>query len=85
MFEIKAFNDNHTWELVNQSKGKKALRCKWIFTIKVYPDSFMVRLKAKLVVKGSAQTYGLDYSAMKHGYKHLYGYDTLWTQGPDNF
>lgn len=38
----------------------------------------MVRLKAKLVVKGSAQTYGLDYSAMKHGYKHLYGYDTLW-------
>jgi len=33
----------------------------WVFTIKVNPDGSVARLKAILVAKGYAQTYGVDY------------------------
>ena len=42
--------------------GKKAIGCRWVFTVKVNPDGSIARLKAQLVVKGYAQTYGVDYS-----------------------
>ena len=42
--------------------GKKAIGCKWVFTMKVNRDGFVARLKARLVAKGYAQTYGIDYS-----------------------
>ncbi|KAJ9544458.1 hypothetical protein OSB04_024165 [Centaurea solstitialis] len=42
--------------------GKKAIGCKWVFTVKVNPDGSVARLKARLVAKGYAQTYGVDYS-----------------------
>lgn len=60
--EIHALDENHTWDLVDLPKGKKAVGCKWIFVIKVNPDGSIARLKARLVAKGDAQTYGVDYS-----------------------
>ena len=42
--------------------GKKAIGCRWVFTVKVNPDGSIARLKARLVAKGYAQTYGVDYS-----------------------
>ena len=47
--------------MVRLHAGKKAIDCRWVFTVKVNPDGFIARLKARLVAKGYAQTYGVDY------------------------
>ncbi|KAK3038414.1 hypothetical protein RJ639_030580 [Escallonia herrerae] len=60
--EIQALDDNHTWDLVNLPEGKKALRCKWVYTVKFDVDGSVARLKDILVAKEFAQTYGVDYS-----------------------
>ncbi|RVW27977.1 Retrovirus-related Pol polyprotein from transposon TNT 1-94 [Vitis vinifera] len=60
--EICALEDNHTWKLVDLPQGKKVVGCKWVFAVKVNPDGFVARLKARLVARGYAQTYGVGYS-----------------------
>ena len=40
---------------------KKAVGCKWVFTIKQTPEGKVDRYKARLVAKGYNQTYGIDY------------------------
>ena len=41
--------------------GKKVIDCCWVFIVKVNPDGSIARLKALLVAKGYAWTYGVDY------------------------
>ena len=60
--EMDALTDNGTWDLVRLPAGKKAIGCRWVFTVKVNLDGFIVQLKACLVAKGYAQTYGMNYS-----------------------
>ncbi|KAJ9673153.1 hypothetical protein PVL29_026432 [Vitis rotundifolia] len=60
--EIRALEDNHTWKLVDLPQGKKVVSCKWVFAVKVNTDGSVARLKARLVARGYAQTYGVDYS-----------------------
>ena len=60
--EMDAFTSNGTSDLVRLPAGKKVIGCRWVFTVKVNPDGSITRLKAHLVVKGYAQTYGVDYS-----------------------
>ena len=60
--EINALDHNDTWDLVELPASKKAIGCKWVFTVKVNPDGSVARLKARLVAKGYAQTYGVNYS-----------------------
>lgn len=38
-----------------------AVGCKWVFSIKQKSDSFVDRLKTRLVAKGFAQTFEVDY------------------------
>ena len=59
---MQALDDNGTWDLVPLPTGKKAIGCRWVFAIKFNPDGSIARLKACLVAKGYAQTYGIDYS-----------------------
>ena len=56
--EMDALNKNGTWDLVQLTLGKKAIECRWVFVVKVNPDGSIVRLKARLVAKDYAQTYG---------------------------
>ncbi|XP_071686825.1 uncharacterized protein [Rutidosis leptorrhynchoides] len=60
--EMKALNDNDTWEKCVIPQGKKPVGCRWVFTIKYKPDGTIERYKARLVAKGYTQTYGIDYS-----------------------
>ena len=60
--EMDALNGNSTWNLVHLPTEKKVIECRWVFAVKVNSDGSVARLKAQLVAKGYAQTYGVDYS-----------------------
>jgi hypothetical protein len=50
-----------TRELIKLPSEKKAVGCKWVFTLKHKADGSMEIYKARLVAKGFTQTYGIDY------------------------
>ncbi len=58
--EMAALDANATWELVALLKDKKAIGCK-LYKVKHNVDGSMSRYKTRLVAKGYAQTYGIDY------------------------
>ena len=58
---MQALDDNGTWNLVQLHVGKKAIGCRPVFTIKVNPNGSIAQLKARLVTKRYAQTYGVGY------------------------
>jgi hypothetical protein len=59
--ELEALRKNQTWELTSLPEGKKAVGCKWVFTVKQSPEGKIDRYKARLVARGYSQTYGIDY------------------------
>ncbi|MBT0984585.1 hypothetical protein KJ032_26485, partial [Salmonella enterica subsp. enterica serovar Typhimurium] len=59
--EMEALEKNSTWDLVPLPNGKKAVGCRWVFTIKHKADGSIDRYKPRLVAKGYTQTYGVDY------------------------
>jgi hypothetical protein len=59
--EMTTLDVNATWELVALPKDKKAIGCKWVYTVKHNADGFVSRYKARLITKGYVQTYGIDY------------------------
>jgi hypothetical protein len=61
MLEELRAEKNKTWDLVKLPPGKKAVSCKWVFTVKKNPEGKVERSKAKLVARGYSQTYGIDY------------------------
>jgi hypothetical protein len=50
-----------TWEYVELPPGKKAIGCKWVFTIKYTPIRLIDHYKARLIAQGFTQTPGDDY------------------------
>ena len=58
---MQALDDNDTWDLVLLPTGKKAIGCRWVFAVKFNLDGSVARLKVRLVAKGYAQTYEVDY------------------------
>lgn len=59
--EIEALELNQIWELVPLPPNKHVIDCKWLFKVKYNPDGSVKRYKARLVVKGFTQEFGLDY------------------------
>ena len=60
--QMDVMTDNGTWGSVRLPAGKKAIGCRWVFIVMVNPDESIARLKARIVAKGYAQTYEVDYS-----------------------
>ena len=58
---MAALDVNQTWELVPLPEGKKAIGCKWVYKVNHKADGTIERYKSRLVAKGYAQTYGIDY------------------------
>ena len=59
--EMAALDVNQTWDLAPLPEGKKAIGCKWVYKIKHNVDGLVSRYKARLIVKGYAQTYGIEF------------------------
>ena len=53
---------NDTWDLVPLPKGRKLVRCKWVYKTNYASGGSVERLKASLVSKGFSQVEGIDYN-----------------------
>ena len=60
--EISSIEKNQTWSLVTLPDGAKAIGVKWIYKTKFNELGEVDKFKARLVVKGYAQEYGIDYT-----------------------
>lgn len=59
--EIGALEENDTWYITELPPGKKALGCRWVYTIKHHSDGTIERYKARLVIRGDRQIAGKDF------------------------
>lgn len=59
--EIESMEKNQVWQLVDLSKDRKAIGCKWVLTKKLKLDGSLDKYKARLVAKGFTQVEGIDY------------------------
>jgi hypothetical protein len=59
--ELRALQDNHTWDVVPCPSNVKAIGCKWVYAVKLRSDGTLDRYKARLVALGNMQEYGVDY------------------------
>jgi len=59
--ELLMIEKNETWSLVNRPFDKKIIGVKWVFKIELNVDGSINKYKARLVVKGYAQQYGIDF------------------------
>ncbi|KAJ9707458.1 hypothetical protein PVL29_002475 [Vitis rotundifolia] len=85
--EICALEDNHTWKLVDLPQEKKVVGCKWVFAVKVNPDGSVARLKARLVTRGYAQTYGwmIHHLDIKNAFLHGDLEEEVYMEQPPGF
>lgn len=58
--ELKCFDENNAWELVDDPKSGTIVECKWVLK-KKYDSENQVRYRARLVAKGFTQKEGIDY------------------------
>ncbi|KAJ9561278.1 hypothetical protein OSB04_006438 [Centaurea solstitialis] len=59
--ELQSLAKAQTWYFVPLPPGKRPIGSKWVFKIKTKLDGSIDRYKARLVVKGFNQEYGIDY------------------------
>eukprot|EP00253_Pinus_taeda_P035879 PITA_35879 len=60
--EYRSLLANDTWDLVPLPKGRKLVRCKWVYRTKYGPDGKFDKHKARLVAKEFSQVDGIDYT-----------------------
>ena len=55
---------NKTWILIERPRDRKMIRVKRVYSTKLNVDGSINKNKARLVVKGYNQIFGVDYSDM---------------------
>ena len=60
--EYHSLLENDTWDLVPLPKGRKLVRCKWVYRTKFGRDEKVDKHKACLVAKVFSQVEGIDYT-----------------------
>jgi hypothetical protein len=60
--EYDSLMANNTWTLEPLPTSRKPISCKWVLKIKQGANREVERYKAKLVARGSTQTYEVDYN-----------------------
>ena len=60
--ELQMIEKNGTWELADRPQHKVAIGVKWVYRTKLNTDGTVNKYKARLVVKGYAQVFGVDFS-----------------------
>ena len=58
--EYRSLLVNNTWDLVPLPKGRKLVRCRWVYKTKFGTGGKVDRHKARLVAKGVSQVEGID-------------------------
>ena len=59
--EYESLLINDTWSLVELPHGRKTIKNKWIYKLKLAADGSVSRFKTRLVAKGFTQRQGIDY------------------------
>ena len=59
--EVKALQDNETWDLVRPPTDRDVIPGKWVYKMKLVPSGQVDKYKARYVAKGFKQVDGLDY------------------------
>lgn len=59
--EVRSLEKNQTWQLKQLPEGRKVIDNKWVFKVKKYANGQIERYKARLVIRGFTQEYGIDY------------------------
>ena len=59
--EVKALQDNETWNLVKPPTDRDVIPGKWVYKVKLGPSGQVDKYKARYVAKGFKQMEGLDY------------------------
>ena len=59
--EVKALQDNETWNLVRPPTERDVIPGKWVYKVKLGPSGQVDKYKARYVAKGFKQVEGLDY------------------------
>jgi len=60
--EFSSLKENQTWKICELPKGKKTVKTRWIFKVKLDSNNHPDRFKARLVAKGFNQEFGVDYN-----------------------
>jgi hypothetical protein len=59
--EVESLLKQQTWQLTKLPNNRKALKGRWVYKLKTNKLGEIVKYKARFVVKGFSQVYGLDY------------------------
>ena len=59
--EMKAIEENETWELIDPPLGCRPIDMKWVYKVKRDELGTIVKHKARLVARGFVQHEGIDF------------------------
>jgi histone deacetylase 1/2 len=59
--EVEGLNKNKTWDIVPRPKDKPVLKARYVLKKKLKANGDLDKYKARYVIKGYAQTYGINY------------------------